>query len=233
MLTRNFSIYAIPGWGFSSEILSPLATNGLSIIGLDYFKLAESSLESIAKRFVDIIPNNATLLGWSFGGLIAIKIAALFPKKVRKLILISSQPKFLSTGSWQGIQPNVGINFIKRFRNNPENQISRFINLVSYPSRKTINKKFLSQHFVTGDIDKLLLLLRTLFNADLRKSYQSLIPEILHVINKEDGVIQQNEVLLKGLNPKINAVSLKKLGHAGFLDDCISYQNIIKDFLFR
>jgi len=79
MLIGSFTIYPIPGWGFSSQILNPLATNRLNIVGLDYFNTQEPSLGSI-------------------GGLIAIKMAALFPKKVRKLILVSSQPKFLSNG---------------------------------------------------------------------------------------------------------------------------------------
>lgn len=225
------TLYTIPGWGFSSSIFNSLNSNHLAITGLDYIDAAIINLEYITKHLADSIPDHSVILGWSFGGLIAIKLASLYPNKVKKLILISSQPKLLSDEDWLGIEANNADRFSNEFNENTENQIEHFIKLVNFPNRNIDTKKILKDYFLQHNKEKLLKWLHLLFNADLRQDYQSLTMNILHIINKEDAVIKQNDIQLKSLNSNTKTITINKSGHAGFLTHFSHYQNIIKDFI--
>lgn len=216
-------VHAIPGWGFSSKIFSALSTSDLTFCDLDYIDIPEIDLNSIAKRLACNIPDKANVLAWSFGGLIAIKLASLYPNKVKKLILISSQAKLFS-------DPNEANHFSKEFIENTENQIDRFIKLVNFPNRNSINKKTLINYFLHQQKEKLTQLLPILINADLKQDYMNLNVDILHIINKEDAIIKQCEHELNMLNPKIKIAILEKSGHAGFLSHPSDYQHIIRSF---
>ena len=226
MLIDRPTIYGIPGWGFYSAIFKELQLDDCSIVGFDYYHSPVLSLDSIAKQMANNILNPAVVLGWSFGGLIAIKLAALFPHKVKKLILLSSQPKFLSAPSWEGIAPDSAAQFIDELSNDFEKQVSYFISLVCYPDSKHSYKKILMEHFIY-EKESLLRSLDILFQEDLREDYKNLTSDILHIVNKQDAVIKQNSQQLQALNPKARVVVLEKLGHAGFLVDKNAYRNIV------
>lgn len=230
MRANKIVIYAIPGWGFSAKIFDLLTTRELNFIGLDYFKTATSSIELIAQRLSSHITDKAILLGWSLGGLLALKLATLFPTKIRKLILISSQPKFIADDDWAGISSNSANNFVTQFNADSKKQTTQFIDLVNYPNRTVSNKIKLTKFFLHNYTTTLSPLLRILFETDLRKDYQNLTLSTLHIINEKDLVIKQNEQQFKLLNPKVTFIKISHCGHAGFLNDSATYQNIIRSF---
>jgi len=223
-------LYALPGWGFSAKIFNELSNNGLTIKGLDYFKLSNFTIQSIAEKLSESLSHPSILLAWSFGGLIAIQIAALFPQKVKKLILIASQPRFIADQDWVGINSHSADQFSKNFSHATEAQINYFINLVNYPHRNAHKKTGLAHYFLHQNTAYCEALLNLFFYADLRAEYQSLSAPILHIINQKDAVIMQNEQQLKVLNSNTHFITLADTGHAGFLHYPEIYQEIIKEF---
>jgi len=49
---------------------------------------------------LDVLPARCVLLGWSFGGKLAIEIAARAPTRIAALILTSVSPKFAQSADW-------------------------------------------------------------------------------------------------------------------------------------
>jgi len=70
------------------------------------------------EAFIDISRRNKnplTLVGWSLGGMLAIQLAALYPDRIGKLILISSTPRFTASETYSaGLPPTIIKRLIKK-----------------------------------------------------------------------------------------------------------------------
>ena len=105
MLTKS-SMAFISGWGLKSSLFKESSLYFRGSLLIDLPDIEELTLERVVHNLSYLIPDDTTVIGWSFGGLIGILLAALFPKKVKKLILLSSSPRF--------IQREVARNFLSR-----------------------------------------------------------------------------------------------------------------------
>ena len=56
-----------------------------------------SDLTAESRRLSNAIGPETILIGWSMGGMIALKTAVLSPEKVKALVLVSTTPKFVSS----------------------------------------------------------------------------------------------------------------------------------------
>ena len=231
MLNQEAKIYAIPGWGFQASVFNMLNNENFHIDGLDYIHLSQLTLTEIAQNLSASLAEQSVLLGWSFGGLLAIKISALFPKKVKKLILLDSQPRLLASLNWTGIDQITSKNFEKALQQGFKKQMNWFIRLVCYPNRSPAIRQVLKQHLFQESIQELTSLLSLLFDADLRDEYRNLDSDVLHIISEQDMVIPQNRIQLTALNPRINTRTFPGTEHAGFLTNRVAYIDAIKGFL--
>jgi pimeloyl-[acyl-carrier protein] methyl ester esterase len=59
-----------------------------------------ADLEGVARHVAEHVPERCALVGWSFGGMVAIRIATLFPERVSALVLIASTPCFSQRRDW-------------------------------------------------------------------------------------------------------------------------------------
>lgn len=92
------------GWGFNSRVwqhLMPDLAQHYTVVAIDLPRMGVCKdgtlfLEQVIKVLLPKLPAQATYLGWSLGGMVAIRLAALFPKRVRKLILVAVMPRFLA-----------------------------------------------------------------------------------------------------------------------------------------
>lgn len=92
-------IVFIHGWGLNSGVWLPIAQelqSDFQVITIDLPGFgqnlstipAQYSLTNVAEMIADAIPDNAILVGWSLGGLVATQIALDFPNKVKSLSLL-------------------------------------------------------------------------------------------------------------------------------------------------
>ena len=224
--------YFIPGWGFHSSVFKCPAFSPFSnAIHLDYCNVKNPSLEAVSAYLSTRIRDQSTVIAWSLGGLFALHIAHCFPQKIKKLVLIASQPRFLADHDWQGISEQTAHHFITQSKNNRAALLAYFLKLVNYPCRSPEQKNYLSQHLMESDTTTLTGLLNLMFNTDLRKEYKSIQPNILHIINGKDAVLKQNKHQLQRLNQEIQCMLANSSGHAGFLTHHEHYTQTIKDFL--
>ena len=84
--------YFIPGLGFNEEVIAPILELGLEIQTINWIEpLAKESIKSYAQRMSEAIDNNIgpiTLIGHSFGGIIAQEISQILD--IDRIILIST-----------------------------------------------------------------------------------------------------------------------------------------------
>jgi pimeloyl-[acyl-carrier protein] methyl ester esterase len=221
-------IYTIPGWGFSADILKQGALADKTCFGLDYFDSSDLSIEGIALELAKAINQPSTLVAWSMGGLFATKIASLFPEKVKKLILLASQPRFIADTGYSGIDPQAMNSFIESAHQDFSRLKQQFINKVNFSSRNDV-----APYFLEGCLEQLKTLLKILATADLREDYRYLKTEILHIMGSKDAVLRQDEQSLRKINSNITVVRIADAGHCGFLTHVLLYRCAIDRFISR
>ena len=97
------------GWGMNARVFDALAellAADFEVRALDLpghggrAALAKNTLQSWADDLAQQLPDNATLLGWSLGGQVAMRAALDHPHKIARLVLLASTPKFVATEEW-------------------------------------------------------------------------------------------------------------------------------------
>lgn len=99
----------VHGWGMNARVFDMLAAQlnaefevrALNLPGhggRDVLPL--NTLQSWADDLAQQLPANTMLLGWSLGGLVAMRAALDHPDRINRLILQSSTPRFVATADW-------------------------------------------------------------------------------------------------------------------------------------
>ena len=100
----------VHGWGMNARVFDTLAerlANEFEVRALDLpghggrDALPHNTLQSWADDLAQQLPQGTTLLGWSLGGQVAMRAALDHPRKIARLILLASTPKFVVAGDWE------------------------------------------------------------------------------------------------------------------------------------
>jgi pimeloyl-[acyl-carrier protein] methyl ester esterase len=101
----------VHGWGLHGGIwkpLLPLLEAHFRVTSVDLPGhgrsgwQGEETLDAMAGALLSVAPAGAAWLGWSLGGLVAVRAALLAPTRVNALIEIASSPCFVRRPGWQG-----------------------------------------------------------------------------------------------------------------------------------
>jgi pimeloyl-[acyl-carrier protein] methyl ester esterase len=132
-------LVAIHGWGMNSDVWQPVKTmleQHFKVYWVDlpghgrHRDIPMLELADIATELVEQLPDDAIIMGWSLGGLLAQQIAITYPRKVAQLILIASTPCFVQRHDWQTAMPvDVFDKFAENLQTDWQGTISRFLAL--------------------------------------------------------------------------------------------------------
>jgi pimeloyl-[acyl-carrier protein] methyl ester esterase len=129
------------GWGLHAGIWQDMAqalAAGHRVISVDLPGHGHSpplpddayTLERLAAAMAAVLPPRGCVIGWSLGGMVALYLAAHFPDRVDRLILIASTPQFVAGPDWEhGLAPEVLEGFAARLRADPAGTVQRFLAL--------------------------------------------------------------------------------------------------------
>jgi pimeloyl-[acyl-carrier protein] methyl ester esterase len=121
------NLVLLHGWGMSGAVWQPIVKRlskifSLHIVDLPGMGLSRPSepyhLHIIAEKVAEMLPAHADIVGWSWGGQVAMRIAIDQPDAVRRLVLVGSTPCFVNKDSDRAQQAwNAGIapEIFKRF----------------------------------------------------------------------------------------------------------------------
>jgi pimeloyl-[acyl-carrier protein] methyl ester esterase len=231
------------GWGLNSGVWQgiikdltahfTITTIDLPGFGLNHAAMPDKySLENVAESVSAIMPNNASLLGWSLGGLVAQQIALNFPQKVKQLTLLATSPCFIAKGEWPGIKIQILESFKNQLLENPSATVSRFlaIQAMGSPSAKHDIKLIKQQVEVypPPKPEALSAGLELLVTSDLRPKLIDLSMPCQLLLGRLDSLVPiklQHEI--QQINPSIQVTVFDHSSHAPF----ISQQDCFIDFL--
>lgn len=214
--TQGFGVdlVLLHGWGFNSELFNTLVDDyknqyRITIIDLPGHGRSvnvDGGLDEWCDEIIKILPKNPILLGWSLGGLLAIKIASKIT--LSKLILIASTPNFIQTKNWEfGIEAGDFEQFSGALQLNLSKGLKRFMSLQTKDKSKlkALNKAIEQYPATTQALNQgLEILLKTNLNNQFKKlsipievvlgKYDTLVPV------KIDHWYHQNNIKTHVLN---------------------------------
>jgi len=128
------------GWGLHGGIFDALAaalTATHRVTRLDLpghghspFEPPFEDLDSLASLVADSLPAACTLVGWSLGGLVALRLAAMRTPQVRRLVLVATTPRFVAGPDWShGLASEVVEEFALELARDHRAVLDRFLAL--------------------------------------------------------------------------------------------------------
>jgi len=241
------------GWGMHSglwdeilpELLQRFNVTVIDLPGMGRSPMSSGTydLASLCEQVLLAAPEKAVWVGWSLGGMIALKIAADHPARVTALINVASTPKFsnsLAVGGdddWPKGMPHKSLDgFVDLFEEDWEGTVIRFLALQCKDSssyRQDV-RKLRDVIFFYGQPAKKALRegLVILRDQDLRSELASLTQPILYLFGENDNLISPNmSNSIQALNANVNVAMVSGASHIPFLSHPDSFLNAIGDFV--
>jgi len=183
------------GWGFNSDLFNDLVEKYKSQYCVTKIDLpghgrsddVDGGLNEWCDEIINILPKDPILLGWSLGGLLAIKIATQV--KISKLILVASTPKFVRSEDWTyGIDANNFQQFSDALQLNLSKGLKRFVSLQTQDKNqlKTLNQSIDALPASTIALNQGL---EILLNTDLICEFEQLKMPIKIILGERDTLI--------------------------------------------
>jgi len=221
-LSQNHLIMAVdlPGHGKSSPLINQ-----------------EYTVDILADCVYQKMKPETILVGWSLGGLIALRIAASYPHLIRKLILVASSPQFANTESWEhGVKKAVIDGFATELTTKYRETIHRFLAIQTFGSEKAkpVIRELKDKVFANGEphMESLSRGLEILKNANLWEAARNIRCPTLIVLGEKDTLIprtsgEKTQNAITGSRLEI----IKGAGHAPFISHPDEFLKIIRPFI--
>jgi len=179
-------------------------------------------MEDWQNAIVEALPEQAILVGWSLGGLLAQQIAICYPHRVKALILIASSPCFVQREDWlPALSRPLVHHYIQEVTNNAVALFKSFFMLQSMGSpnpRKLYQQLSSSLMVLTTDIASLKQGLTLLEEVDLRSQLVQIQQPTLWLLGEKDAIVPLELSLeLAQLQPHAQLVRLDNCGHLPFM----------------
>jgi pimeloyl-[acyl-carrier protein] methyl ester esterase len=240
------SIVLIHGWAMHTEVwrgfaqqLSP--SYQVTCLDLPGHGLSDTvdpyTLEQISMALVDQLPENpCCVLGWSLGASVAITMAKYYPQKIKSLILLAGNPRFVQDETWAGMNQSLLEHFSAQLSVNPQKTLLRFLSMqVNCFQNGKQTLKDLKQALQLHDVphEKVLQAgLNILIEADLREDLAQLSCPISVIQGSLDGLVPEQVAYdMKKIQPQCDVNIILDAGHVPFLSNQSEVIDMINYFL--
>ncbi|BDZ74470.1 pimeloyl-[acyl-carrier protein] methyl ester esterase [Methylophaga marina] len=237
----------VHGWSMHSGVWSPLLEllsehfrcHLVDLPGHGQSEWHEGDFE--LKRLLDnlslALPQEAIWLGWSLGGMVALAMTHNYPEKVKKLILLASNPCFVQTDDWPcAMAAEVFNNFSASLAEDQQLTLQRFIMLqakgANQPRQviKQLSEQLAQQH--EPEPEALKAGLKCLAEWDLRDTLASVNCPTQMILAENDHLIPVSLAeYVQKLQPKLRIDVMPGLGHAPFISQPQQCQLVIEQFI--
>lgn len=237
-------IVLLHGWamhgGVFDALINELATNyrvhclDLPGHGRSNAEFNSAHLEDLAAAVKSYVPSNAIVLGWSLGGLLALKLAQRQP--LQALVLVSSTPRFVANAEWlHGMQPEVFAQFFSRLQQNLQGTVEDFLRLQvrgdsnAAETFATLRASLLQHPANPLTLQRGLELLR---DADERAALSSVQVPTLVVAGEYDRITHPDACAYMAQQlPDARYALIKRAGHAPFISHRSEFLTEVHAFL--
>jgi malonyl-CoA O-methyltransferase len=198
--SATHDLVLLHGWGSDREIWRPLLTRlrpwaNVSLLDLPGCAPAcdvayDPQLDTTLAAVLDRAPAEAVYIGWSLGGQLAVELAARYPERVAGVVTICSNPCFIASGAWPGMDAADFREFRAAYTDSPESALKRFDSLQSAGSGQRrlllrqlqgLRRGACGPHLAAG--------LDWLEQLDQRAQLPQLVQPQLHILGARDGLV--------------------------------------------
>jgi pimeloyl-ACP methyl ester esterase len=241
-------IFCIHGWACNAHVFKPLATlfkGRFQFIAVDLPGFGDSECDDALQDYditnlidalLEVAPSNSSWLGWSLGGMLAVQAAARAPQRVKNVMTLCSNAKFLANNQWKKGVPSPLYNGFLEGIGNVRVTLRRFAALTVVGEQKDMltHLKWLQQNTQTPQpsSDVLKASLELLALIDNRKILSILPQPCLHMLSTDDAIVPH------GVSQEYNKINEKHLvsfvpngSHASLVTQPQSVANGILTFL--
>ncbi|MFN8769392.1 MAG: alpha/beta fold hydrolase [Neisseriaceae bacterium] len=196
------------------------------------------NIHDIADYILNDLPNEATYIGWSFGGLVTQSIAARYPERVKQLIGIGTTPRFIEANDWHGFaatgyspivvallnKGHKANDFLKMFYEsefeNVEPKPTTYYEIQKLWESPTISNDMLSKRIAICD------------TTDLRDLFKTISCPIDFIIGDQDSNVPKEAFAkIKSLNSNVTIHELTGAMHAPFWTHQQQFNQILEKIL--
>ncbi len=219
------------GWGMSKgvwEALLPVLSPRFHVTIVDLpgyganVGCEAEAFEDVCSRVGEVLPDDAIVLGWSLGGMVALHVAAQNPERVRRVVMVASSPRFSRAEDWQSAMPlDVLDRFAEGVIDDSAATIRRFVALQFLGTKverrrvRDLQDAVTGQSFAPGVLGRGLGYLR---DVDLRGEFASLPVPLSVVLGGKDRLVPSSVAQsLRSLNPNAEICLMPEAGHAPFI----------------
>jgi len=246
------NLVLLHGWGMSGAVWQPIIKNlsklfTLQIVDLPGMGLSRPTepyhLHIIAEKVAEMLPPSVDVIGWSWGGQVAMRIALDQPDAVRRLVLVGSTPcfvnkeEFMTQALWSsGIAPEVFSQFAESMDLDYHKTITNFLTLQCMGDKmarltiRLLRKKLDERPSPTSQT--LQRALEILLNTDLRSDIVHLRKPTLLIHGDRDSLVpvQAAHWMMQNLPVGFLRV-ISGASHAPFLSHQKQFLDTVVQFL--
>ena len=192
-------------------------------------------LETLAEALLPVLPDRAMWIGWSLGGLVATKVAAQYPDRIKGLINVASSPCLVEQEKWPGMNADTIRSFANELAKNYRETLTRFLGLqvMMCENQKILLREMQAILFSVDDPvqDALMGCLDTLIETDLRHEAANLRCPLLYILGRLDSLVPSN--VSEPLQNMAEVVVIPQAGHAPFLSHPDKFSQLLREFVER
>lgn len=225
---HGYPLVFFHGWGFNHRIWTDLIAHlsgkyTLYLVDLPGFGQTDLvDWHDFKQELLRQLPAQFAVLGWSMGGLYAMRLALEEKLRVTHLIAVASSPYFIKENHWPGIEPIVFAGFAASLQIAPEKTICDFIALQA------------GNYSFSIDFDLLGLQagLESLVNWDFRSQLIDYDKPSCFIFGRLDAIVPFKILaVMQHDYPQFEYHALKKSAHMPFLTHQQDFLQIIREFL--
>jgi malonyl-CoA O-methyltransferase len=194
------NLVLIHGWGCDSRTWQPLVESlqrfaSITLIDLPGFGAAEPLpdflLDEVLDKIAVQLPQDAVVMGWSLGGMLAVQLAARFPERIRAVITLAANLKFVAASDYPAaMAAEINRQFNQGFAQDPQATLKLFCGLLAQgdADERSLLKQLRRQDAgaVTQNWLQALQLLTALDN---RPAFAQLTQPGMHLLAEKDALV--------------------------------------------
>lgn len=237
----------IHGWGCDCRYLLPVADmfkeRDVYLIDLPgygrsaHLKAYSASVEATAQLLYQTLPEGCDVIAWSMGGHFALSCASLQPQKIRTLVTICTNPRFLQDPTWPGMSS--GLILKCRHMLNPRrcNRLLHFFFKYQIAANQNNcgERDFLSSlRKSSSDIDFEVLMngIETMSFSDVRADLKHLKIPVLLLFGAKDVLVPSclSHLLCSGNDELKESFVFADSAHLPYLTEPETFEKVVRDF---
>lgn len=199
--------------------------------------MAPFQLQTVVDALLEAIPaKQFSLLGWSLGATLALDMAARYPQRVEKLLLLAGNPRFVADGAWPGMPAATLDAFSALLAADVAQTLARFlalqVNGLAHGKPLLQQLKTALQQTSPPTSDILLAGLNMLKCCDLRQSLIKVAQPVAVILGERDQLVPVAVAThLAQIKPNAELHVLENAGHAPFLSHAEELAQILDRFV--